>query len=52
MDRDLITELKLILDFDTQCITWDNIDQPMKQGEELAKETYPLRRPYNLPYGT
>jgi hypothetical protein len=29
--QDLITELKLVLDFDTQYITWDNIDQPMKQ---------------------
>jgi hypothetical protein len=28
--RDLISELKLALDFDTQCITWDGIDQPMK----------------------
>jgi hypothetical protein len=37
--RDLISELKLVLDFDTQCITWDNIDQPMKQPGELQKET-------------
>jgi hypothetical protein len=28
--RDLITELKIVLHFDTQCITWDGIDQPMK----------------------
>jgi hypothetical protein len=28
--RDLLTELKIALDFDTQCITWDGIDQPMK----------------------
>jgi hypothetical protein len=27
---DLVTELKLVLDFDTQRITWDDIDQPMK----------------------
>jgi hypothetical protein len=26
---DLITELKLVLNFVTQSITWDNIDQPM-----------------------
>jgi hypothetical protein len=37
--RDLILELKLVLDFDTQCITWDTIDQPMKQQGELEKET-------------
>jgi hypothetical protein len=37
--RDLITELKLVLDFDTQCITWDGIDQPMKIQVELQKET-------------
>jgi hypothetical protein len=36
---DLISEPKLVLDFDTQCITWDNIDQPMKQQGELQKET-------------
>jgi predicted aspartyl protease len=28
--RDLITELKLVIDFDIQCITWDGVDQPMK----------------------
>jgi hypothetical protein len=37
--RDLISELKLVLDFDTQCITWDGIDQPMKTQGELQKET-------------
>jgi hypothetical protein len=37
--RDLIAELKLVLDFDTQCITWDCIDQPMKLQGELHKET-------------
>jgi hypothetical protein len=37
--RDLITELKLVLDVDTQCITWDGIDQPMKIQGELQKET-------------
>jgi hypothetical protein len=32
--RDFITELKIVLDFETQCITWDGINQPMKlQGE-------------------
>jgi hypothetical protein len=35
--RDLITELKLALDFDTQCITWDGIDQPMKIQGGLQK---------------
>jgi hypothetical protein len=28
--RDLIKEPKLVLDFDTKCITLDGIDQPMK----------------------
>jgi hypothetical protein len=37
--RDLISELKLVLDFDTQCISWDGIDQPMKSQKELQKET-------------
>jgi hypothetical protein len=37
--RDFITELKFVLDFDTQCITWDGIDQPMKLQGELKKET-------------
>jgi hypothetical protein len=37
--RDLIPELKIVLDFDTQCITWDGIDQPMKLQGELQKET-------------
>jgi hypothetical protein len=37
--RDLISELKLVLDFDTQCITWDNIYKPMKQQGGLQKET-------------
>jgi hypothetical protein len=37
--RDLIPELKLVLDFDTQCITWDGIDRPMKSQGELQKET-------------
>jgi hypothetical protein len=39
MGRDLISELKLILDFDTQCITWDNIDKPMKSQGDLSTET-------------
>jgi hypothetical protein len=34
--RDLISELKLVRDFDTQCITWDDIDQPMKTQGGLA----------------
>jgi hypothetical protein len=37
--RDLITELKLVLGFDAQCITWDCIDQPMKTQGGLQKET-------------
>jgi uncharacterized DUF497 family protein len=37
--RYLISELKLVLVFDTQCITLDGIDQPMKTQEELQKET-------------
>jgi hypothetical protein len=40
--RDSISELKLVLDFDTQCITWDGIDQPMKQQGELQKRNYSL----------
>jgi hypothetical protein len=39
MCRDLITELTLVLDFDTQCITWDAIDQPMKIQGGVQKET-------------
>jgi hypothetical protein len=37
--RDLISELKLVLDFDTQCKSWDGTDQPMKSQGELQKET-------------
>jgi hypothetical protein len=37
--RYLISELKLGLDFDTQCITWDGIDKPMKTQGGLHKET-------------
>jgi predicted aspartyl protease len=37
--RYLISELKLVLDFYTQCITWDGIDQLMKSQGELQKET-------------
>jgi hypothetical protein len=37
--RDLISELNLVLDFDTQCISWDGIYQPMKSQGELQKET-------------
>jgi hypothetical protein len=36
---DLISELQLVLDFDTQCVSWDGIDQPMKSQGELQKET-------------
>jgi hypothetical protein len=37
--RDLISELELVLDSDTQCITWDDINQPMKTQGGLQKET-------------
>jgi hypothetical protein len=37
--RDLITELKIVLDFDIQCITWEGIDTPMKLQGGLQKET-------------
>jgi uncharacterized DUF497 family protein len=37
--RDFITELKIVLDFRTQCFTWDSIDQPMKLQGDLQKET-------------
>jgi hypothetical protein len=37
MVRDLITDLKLILDVNTQYNTLDNIYKPMKQHEELEK---------------
>jgi predicted aspartyl protease len=37
--RYLISELKLVLDVDTQCITWDGINQPMKtQGGGYKKK--------------
>jgi hypothetical protein len=36
--RDLMTELKLALDFDTHCITWDGIDQPIKIQGKLQQE--------------
>jgi hypothetical protein len=36
--RYLISELKLVLDFDTQCITWDGIDQPMKSQGGYKKK--------------
>jgi hypothetical protein len=43
MGRDLMSELKLVLDFDTKAIYWDNIDQPMKlQGGGAVKTNYPL----------
>jgi hypothetical protein len=37
--RYLISDLRLVLDVDTQCITWDGIDQPIKTQEELQEET-------------
>jgi hypothetical protein len=37
MGRYLISELNLILDFDTKSISWDNIDQPMKSQGEFSK---------------
>jgi hypothetical protein len=37
--RDLISELKLVLNFDTQCITWDGSKQPMKSQRKQQKET-------------
>jgi hypothetical protein len=35
----LIPEIKIVLDFDTQYITWGGIDQPIKLQGELQKET-------------
>jgi hypothetical protein len=40
--RDLITELKIVLDFDTQCIACDGIDQPMKLQGGVTKRNYSL----------
>jgi hypothetical protein len=37
--RYLISELKIVLVFDTQCLSWDGIDQPMKSQGGLQKET-------------
>jgi hypothetical protein len=37
--RDLISELKLVIGFYTQYITWDGIDQPMKTQGGAKKET-------------
>jgi hypothetical protein len=37
--RYLIIEFELVLYFDTQCITWDGIDQPMKLQGGVIKET-------------
>jgi hypothetical protein len=39
MGQDLISELKLVLDFDTKSIYWDNIDQPMPLQGGLSKQT-------------
>jgi hypothetical protein len=41
--RDLISELKVVLDFDTQCISWDGTDQPMKSQGGATKRNYSLR---------
>jgi hypothetical protein len=41
--RDLISELKLVLDYDTQCITWDDIDQPTKTQGGATKRNYSLQ---------
>jgi hypothetical protein len=41
--RDLISELKLVLDFETQCISWDSIDQPMNTQGGATKRNYSLR---------
>jgi hypothetical protein len=38
MGRDSISELKLVLDVDTQCMTWYGIDQPMKSQGGLQKK--------------
>jgi hypothetical protein len=40
--RYLITELKLVLDFDTQCITWDGLVVPMKTQGGATKRNYSL----------
>jgi hypothetical protein len=40
---DLISELKLVLDFDTQCLTWDGTDQPIKTQGGATKRDYSLR---------
>jgi hypothetical protein len=48
--RDLITELKIVLDFDTQCITWDGIDQPMKLKGGGLKKKLLITRIYTPPY--
>jgi hypothetical protein len=41
--RYLITELKSVLDFDTQCLTWDGIDKPMKTQGGATKINYSLQ---------
>jgi hypothetical protein len=43
MVRDLISELKLVLDFGTQCITSGGIDQPMRTQGGSTKKNYSLR---------
>jgi hypothetical protein len=37
--RDLIPDLKRVLNIDTQCISWDGIDQSIKTQGGLQKET-------------
>jgi hypothetical protein len=39
--RSLIKELKLVLYFDTQCITWYGIDQPIKHRGDYKKKLAP-----------
>jgi hypothetical protein len=38
--RDLVSELKLVLNSDTQFITWDGIDQPMRSQGGATKRNY------------
>jgi hypothetical protein len=45
--RDLITDLKLVLHFHTQCITWDIIDVPMQYQGGLSKQTTHYEDLYN-----
>jgi hypothetical protein len=41
MGRDLISELKLVFDFDNKSITWDDIDLPLKlKGRGVVVTNY------------